>query len=686
MAICTYNARTLASEAAIEDLMMQAKKIKYDVIGLTETRRRHPLNAVYETGEELFLGTCDSRGVGGVGVLVNTSMAKNIDSFEQLTTRIGRLRMRRCGPTPALTIFVAYAPTSSYEEEEVEAFYMDLEKFYQEDHAFYKVIIGDFNAQGERLSEFIMTTKTIHGNSQFQKPSSLRWTWESPGGGYRNEIDHIIVNKRFCLTDVGVVPKFYTGSDHRLLRGRFSFTRRAEKAAKFRERNPRTIINWDLFATLAGFWEDSAMDNIDEEYDRLVEHLHDCAKKAESFKTTKRRLSLQTLELIRQRGAARAAGNQELTSELARLCREAIKEDRRAEVLAEAAEAGKSIRYARRDFASRKTMMTALRNPKGTAIASRRGMEKIIYDFYSDLFDSHVHLPPHHLREDGQVIPEVLPSEIRHAIMSVRNRTAPGPDRIRPKHLKSLPPVLINTLARLFTRYLSECKVPKQWKTSKTVLLYKKGDPHDIGNYRPICLLSVIYKLFTRVILNRIENTIDHIHTVSKLIEVSREYKIPLCLTFIDLKKAFDSVETEAVVEVLDNQGVPTQYIKVLRELYSNFTTGISPFYKNIIIDVKRGVRQGDTISPKIFTATLENAMRKLEWDDMGVKVDGRQLHHLRFADDIVLVTPSISQAERMLTEFDETCGCIGLQLSSGEFSQTMVLEVSYDQNKWRNQ
>ncbi|KAK6755827.1 hypothetical protein RB195_014298 [Necator americanus] len=634
MTICTYNARTLASEAAIEDLMVQAKKIKYDVIGLTETRRRHSLNAVFETGEELFLGTCDSRGVGGVGVLVNTSMAQNIDSFEQLTTRIGRLRMRRCGPTPALTIFVAYAPTSSYEEEEVEAFYMDLEKFYREDHAFHKVIIGDFNAK---------------------KPSSLRWTWESPGGGYRNEIDHIIVNKRFCLTDVAVVPKFYTGSDHRLLRGRFSFTRRAEKAAKFSKRNPRTTINWDLFATLAGFWEDSAMDNIDEEYDRLVKHLHDCAKKAESIKTTKRRLSLETLELIRQRGAARAAGNQELTSELARLCREAIKKDlkeRRAEVLAEAAEAGKSIRYARRDFASRKTRMTALRNPKGTTIASRRGMEKIIYDFYSDLFDSRAHLPPHHLREDGHVIPAVLPSEIRHAIMSVRNRTAAGPDRIKPEHLKNLPPVLINTLARIFTRYLSECKVPKQWKTSKTVLLYKKGDPHDIGNYRPICLLSVIYKLFTRVILNRIEkvldegqpceqagfrkgfSTIDHIHTVSRLIEVSREYKMPLCLTFIDLKKAFDSIETEAVVEALDNQGVPTQYIK------------------------------GDTISPKIFTATLENAMRKLEWDDMGVKIDGRQLHHLRFADDIVLITPSISQAERMLTEFAETCGCIGLELN----------------------
>ncbi|KAK6764697.1 hypothetical protein RB195_024864 [Necator americanus] len=431
-----------------------------------------------------------------------------------------------------------------------------------------------------------MMTKTIHGNSQYQKPSSLRWTWESPGGGYRNEINHIIVNKRYCLTDVAVVPKFYTGSHHRLLRGRFSFTRREEKAAKTRERNPRTAINWDLFATLAGFWEDSALDKDDEEYDRLVEHLHDCAKKAESFKTTKGRLSPETLELIRQRGAARAAGNQELTSELARLCREAIKEalkERRAEMLAEAAEAGKSIRYARPDFASRKTRMTALQNPKGTTIASRRGMEKIIYDFYFDLFDSHVHLPPHHLREDGQVIPEVLPSEIRHAIMS--HSSTPW----------------------RFTRYLSECKVLKQSKTSKTVLLYKKEDPHDIGNYRPICLLSIIYKLFTRVILNRIEkvldegqpceqagfrkgfSTIDHIHTVSKLIEVSREYKMPLRLTFIELKKAFDLVETEAVMEVLSKQGVPTQYMKVLREWYSNFTIRVSPFYKNIIIDVKRG-------------------------------------------------------------------------------------------------
>uniref|UniRef100_A0A7I4YYM3 Reverse transcriptase domain-containing protein n=1 Tax=Haemonchus contortus TaxID=6289 RepID=A0A7I4YYM3_HAECO len=707
MAICTFNARTLASEACIEDLMMQARKIKYDVIGLTETRRHRPLHAVFETGEELFLGTCDSRGVGGVGVLVNTHLAMNIDSYESLTTRIGRLRLRRCGSIPALTIFVAYAPTSSYEEEELEAFYMDLERLYREDHTFFEVIVGDFNAkigprrtaeelhigthgvewneQGERLSEFIMTTHTIHGNSQFQKPSHLRWTWESPGGQFHNEIDHIIFNRRFCLTDVAVVPKFYTGSDHRLLRARFRFSVRGERAMKFRKRSPKTSINWDHFASLASKWEDSVIDNIDEEYNRLVEHLHDSATKAESLQEAKRRLSSKTLELIRQRGIARATGNYQQTSELAKLCREAIKEDlkeRRAAVMDEAAEAGKSIRKARRSFANYKTKMTSLRRPDGTVTASRRAMEKVIYDFYSDLFDSHVYLPTHHLRQDEYIAPSILPSEIRHAITSMKNCTAPGPDRIKPEHLKSMPPGIIKTLARLFTRYLSECKVPTSWKTSKTVLLYKKGDPDDIGNYRPICLLSVIYKLFTRVILNRIGrtldegqpceqagfrrgfSTIDHIHTLTRLIEVSREYKMPLCLTFIDLKKAFDTVETEAVIEALGNQGVPTQYIRMLRELYDNFTTRISPFYKEVIVNVKRGVRQGDTISPKLFSAALENIMRHLEWEDLGVKVDGRFLHHLRFADDIVLITPNIEQAERMLAEFDSACGKIGLRLN----------------------
>uniref|UniRef100_A0A0K0DIH2 Endonuclease/exonuclease/phosphatase domain-containing protein n=1 Tax=Angiostrongylus cantonensis TaxID=6313 RepID=A0A0K0DIH2_ANGCA len=165
---------------------------------------------------------CNSRGFDGFDVLVITSLSMNIDLLEQLTTRIARLRLKRCGSIPAFTIFVVYAPTSNYNEEEVEAFYMDLEKLYREDHTFFTVTIGNFNAklgprrssgerhigthrlewneQGERQPEFIIATDTIHGNSQFEKPHSQRWTWKSPNREYHNEIDHIISNSRFCST------------------------------------------------------------------------------------------------------------------------------------------------------------------------------------------------------------------------------------------------------------------------------------------------------------------------------------------------------------------------------------------------------------------------------------------------------------------------------------------------------
>ncbi|KAK6745930.1 hypothetical protein RB195_012190 [Necator americanus] len=165
--------------------------------GLQESLRRHRNDrdeatppTVWHWRRTVIRNCFDSRGVGGRGVLFNTDVAINIDFFEQ------RSWMRKCGLTPALTIFVAYVPKSSYELDE--AFYMNLENFYRGDHTFYKVIIGDFkakigprrtpeeldivtpglqwNEQVERLSEFIMTTKTIHGNSQFQKPFSLRWT------------------------------------------------------------------------------------------------------------------------------------------------------------------------------------------------------------------------------------------------------------------------------------------------------------------------------------------------------------------------------------------------------------------------------------------------------------------------------------------------------------------------------
>ncbi|KIH42916.1 hypothetical protein ANCDUO_27093 [Ancylostoma duodenale] len=71
---------------------------------VTEKRIYRPLNTTFDSRKELFLETDDRRRFEGVSVLFHMDLVTNIDSFKQLTTRIGRLGLRRCGSTTALTM------------------------------------------------------------------------------------------------------------------------------------------------------------------------------------------------------------------------------------------------------------------------------------------------------------------------------------------------------------------------------------------------------------------------------------------------------------------------------------------------------------------------------------------------------------------------------------------------------
>ena len=100
-------------------------------------------------------------------------------------------------------------------------------------------------------------------------------------------------------------------------------------------------------------------------------------------------------------------------------------------------------------------------------------------------------------------------SEVRHALRSMKNDKTSGKDSITSELIKAAGPQLWKILANKFSRYLQEQRIPSDWKQSRTVLLYKKNDKRDLKNYRPICLLSQMYKLFTRIILNRISSTLE---------------------------------------------------------------------------------------------------------------------------------------------------------------------------------
>ncbi|VDP43352.1 unnamed protein product [Heligmosomoides polygyrus] len=78
--------------------------------------------------------------------------------------------------------------------------------------------------------------------------------------------------------------------------------------------------------------------------------------------------------------------------------------------------------------------------------------------------------------------------------------TAPGPDGISADLLRTGGSALCSLLAKHFNHYLRLGRIPDSWKESKTVLIFKKGQQENINNYRPISLLSVVYKIFTKIL------------------------------------------------------------------------------------------------------------------------------------------------------------------------------------------
>ncbi|KAE9413198.1 hypothetical protein Angca_009328, partial [Angiostrongylus cantonensis] len=106
--------------------------------------------------------------------------------------------------------------------------------------------------------------------------------------------------------------------------------------------------------------------------------------------------------------------------------------------------------------------------------------------------------------------------EIPVAIESMKKSTAPGPDRITADFLKTGRNNLHVPHANHMKVYPQKEKIRDQWRTSGTAILPKKGDRRDLRNYRPICLLSVLYKLFTKIIFSRISRTLDEVQSVEQ--------------------------------------------------------------------------------------------------------------------------------------------------------------------------
>ena len=91
----------------------------------------------------------------------------------------------------------------------------------------------------------------------------------------------------------------------------------------------------------------------------------------------------------------------------------------------------------------------------------------------------------------------------------MKNGKEAGKYQVIIETLKAGDETIAKQLVKLYTERITERCIPKSWKEANLVIFFKKGNIKDIKNYRPICLLSNMYKLFTKIITTRLEKKLD---------------------------------------------------------------------------------------------------------------------------------------------------------------------------------
>ena len=136
--------------------------------------------------------------------------------------------------------------------------------------------------------------------------------------------------------------------------------------------------------------------------------------------------------------------------------------------------------------------------------------------------------------------------------------------------------------------------------------------------------------------------TRDQIVNILWIMKKARQFQKNIYFCFIDYAKAFDCVDHNKVWRILRQMGIPDHLTCLLRNLYASQEGTVRTGHGTTDWFPKgKGVRQGCILSPCLFNLYAEYIMRNagLEEAQAGVKIAGRNINNLRYADDTTLMT-----------------------------------------------
>uniref|UniRef100_A0A0G4H8Y8 Reverse transcriptase domain-containing protein n=1 Tax=Chromera velia CCMP2878 TaxID=1169474 RepID=A0A0G4H8Y8_9ALVE len=549
------------------------------------------------------------------------------------------------------------------------------------------------NRNGQCLLEFCLEHELVVANSFFQHPPHHKGSWQHPRSKKWHELDYFLVRRRDLsrVCDVRVFRLIDCWSDHRF---ETAVTIRSVAEATTEDKGTRPAPEW--FAETC-----SQLLPLLEHKKKARVVYENVSRKGETGVESKRR------EYVRARNAAAQAVRRARNAWWSQKGRE----------LEEA--------FASNNFSKLHRFWKELQRPQG-----RPGINAILKEGqkagdppltdagevrarFGRFFEGVLNLPSQAVEGVTDRIPQArvewwmdrIPSraEVREAVKRLPNGKAAGADSIVAEQLKAGGEAMISRLLDVFRAVWKERGVPKVFRDAVIVPVPKKGDRLLCDNWREIALLIVAGKVLAKIVGGRIQKrnkkkigesqagfregrgTIDMLFTARQIMEKARERQIRLFWLFVDLTKAFDTVNRVALRVLLLKVGIPPlltesdiimSFIQDMKACVEVNGERTEPFA------VKNGVRQGCVIGSLLFLILFEAVVQEaLQGWDAGVEVEvdfaepftskkaGRSafkisVTDLKFADDLAAPETQERRMQEFADRLQAECDRWGLKIS----------------------
>jgi len=724
--ICTYNPQSISDlNQDLEVMLVELESMNWDIIGISASQIKESFIEELPSGHYLFNSGNGISRSNGTGFLVHKAFFPFVCDYKDISDRLAMLSLQ--GKDNKFVFIQVYFPTSSHEDEEVEELYNQVQalvdKIPQRDFLF---IMGDFNAKvgglnatyphcvgkhtigssndrGERLASFCSANNLYITNTFFEK--RRLHTWNHPNGKSKGQIDFVLSRNKFCqnVTDASVLntPSI---SDHRFLRVEvktgYIWQKPKSPIKKYNlsalnNRDTSREFQLDLSNRFLPLIEDPLTD-VQEFSDAVNDHILQTAEKiippikqdTPSWMKNDTKSAINDKKNVRKQYGESSIPYKVAKAEVKKL----VKRDKLNQ-LNDDLDKISNLPPDKQFFLAMKKLKTNKRNiswgikdKNGKILTSREEILERWAVFYEELYDDPNPCDP--LSADDELpIPSITKSEIITAINRLASGKSPGIDRIHSEFLKAGGDAMVNILHILFNLILETGEIPSTFKKALIVVLYKKGDRSECKNYRPISLLSHVYKLFMTIVGNRITDdlyscipksqaayqpgrgTIEQIFALSQLIEKSIEYNKPLYMIFIDFTKAFDSIKLDKLWSILDKTPLNKNYINLLKSVYDGSQASIKTDLGNSrFVNIRKGVKQGDMLSAILFCVALAAVMLQTEETcNSGFSIGGNILSNLSYADDIALTNECPHMLQQFVNELAKNAREIGLEINLGK-------------------